>query len=135
MARRGFSSLWDLLSSQPLALSEGLLALDYFTDIPREIALALPPAGEEGGLAPLREVLDGTFVPNRAVVAAAPDSDLAGKVPFFAGKVTQSSRATVYVCELGRCDLPTTDPDTFRRQLETSHPYPTPPPSSPSSSP
>jgi uncharacterized protein len=122
VARRGFSSVWSLLSGQPLALSEGLLALDYFTDVPREIALVLP-AGAGEAPAPLRDVLAGTFVPNRAVVIAPEGSVLAGKVPFFSGKVAQGGVATVYVCEQGRCDLPTTDAETLRGQLEKARPF------------
>jgi uncharacterized protein len=123
VARKGFSSVWELLSAQPLALSEGLLALDYFTDIPREIALTLPATLAAGAKSPLEEVLATSFVPNRAVVVAAPDSDLATKVPFFSGKVAQGGLATAYVCERGRCDLPATNPEIFRRQLEKVRPY------------
>jgi uncharacterized protein len=122
VAARGLASVWNVLAAQPLALSEALLALDYLTDLPREIAIVLPAGRPEAGM-PLLEVVRTAFVPNRALAVAAEDAQLEGAVSFFTGKVAQAGQATAYVCERGRCELPTTDPETFRRQLEQTRPY------------
>jgi uncharacterized protein len=123
VAARGFVSVWSVLSAQPLALAEGLLALDYLTDVPREIAVVLPGDSGPGATSPLLETLRTTFVPNRALVVAVEGADLAGRVPFFAGKVVQAGQATAYVCERGRCDLPTSDAAVLERQLRQAHAY------------
>ncbi len=122
VAARGLVSVWNVLQAQPLALSEGLLALDYLTDIPREVALVLPAGARLDPQSPLGEVLRTTFLPNRALAVAAEGSDLASTVTFLAGKVA-SGGPTAYVCERGRCDLPTHDPETLRAQLAQTRPY------------
>ncbi len=124
VADRALASLWEALSAQPLTLSEGLLALDYLTDRPREIALVWPGGAKTESAASLLRTLATTFVPNRAAAAGAADADLGQLIPFFAGKVAAGGRPTAYVCEQGRCDLPAEDPDSFRKQLEQTHPYP-----------
>jgi uncharacterized protein len=127
VATQALGSVWQVLTTQPLALSEGLLALDYFTDRPREIAVAFPAGAKVDPTDPasaLPRVLATTFVPNRAAAVAIETSDLGGQIPFFAGKVALQARATAYVCEQGRCDLPTAEPEDFRKQLQQSHPYP-----------
>jgi uncharacterized protein YyaL (SSP411 family) len=124
VADRALGSVGAVLASQPLALSEMLLALDHRSDLAREIALVLPPGDAPDPQSPLLQALARTFVPNRALAIAPEGSDLAARVPFFAGKVAVAGRATAYVCEQGRCDLPTDDPEILRRQLSVARPYP-----------
>jgi hypothetical protein len=38
-------------------------------------------------------------------------------VPITAEKIAQDGKPTAYVCERRVCKLPTTDPETFARQL------------------
>jgi uncharacterized protein YyaL (SSP411 family) len=127
VAEKALASVWDVLTVQPLTLSEGLLALDYYTDRPWEIAVALPAGARPDPAGPLARALATTFVPNRAAAMAAEDSDLGTLIPFSAGKVARAGAPTAYVCEQGRCDLPTTDPEDFGKQLQQSRPYPQPP--------
>jgi uncharacterized protein YyaL (SSP411 family) len=123
-ADRALASIREALAAQPLTLTEGLLALDYLTDRPREIAVVLPAGAVVDPAAPLLRTLAATFLPNRAATAAAEGADLGQLVPFFAGKVAAGGRPTGYVCEQGRCDLPAGDPETFVKQLDQHHPYP-----------
>ena len=45
----------------------------------------------------------------------------ASLVPATRGKVARQGKATVYVCERGICDLPTTDVEVFAWQLTLEH--------------
>ena len=42
---------------------------------------------------------------------------LAGLAPFVAAKRALGGRSTAFVCERGRCELPTSDPNVLARQL------------------
>jgi uncharacterized protein YyaL (SSP411 family) len=119
VADRALAALAGPLASNPLALTEALLALDYATDEPREIAIVLPHGGHLRDAAPLAAVLRRTFIPNRALAAAAEDDlpALARLAPFAADKVAVDGRPTAYVCRRGRCELPVTEPDALAAQL------------------
>jgi uncharacterized protein YyaL (SSP411 family) len=116
IAEGALQSLHEVLSDRPLAMTEALVALDYYLDVPREVALVWP-AGQSPE--PLLAVLRRTFLPNRAL-AGAPEPELAALaklVPFTGEKVAQHGQPTGYVCERGKCELPTADPATFEAQL------------------
>jgi hypothetical protein len=119
VAEKAFGSLHAVLESKPVVITEALLALDAFTDVSREVALVWP-AGEAAAVEPLQAVLRRTFLPNAVLAGAAEGDDLAALAklaPFAADKIAQSRHATAYVCERGHCELPTTDPEAFARQL------------------
>jgi uncharacterized protein YyaL (SSP411 family) len=125
-AQRALSASGAVLARSPTALSELLLAVDFFTDVPKEIIIVTPHAGRaeaEPLLARLRE----RFVPSRALVVVADGADvasLARVVPLVEGKVARGGVATAYVCEKGACKLPTSDPDVFAAQLGGGSPIP-----------
>ena len=54
------------------------------------------------------------------------------QVPWLEAKRAMGGKSTAYVCERGRCDLPTPSPGVFQKQLDRRKPYPsfdeTPPP-------
>jgi uncharacterized protein YyaL (SSP411 family) len=125
VAEKALAGLRDVLESKPIAITEALLALDYFTDVPREIAVVWP-ANARAAAEPLLAALRATFVPN-AVLAGAAEGDevaaLAKLAPFAGEKVAQGSHATGYVCERGRCELPATEAAVFKKQLEKVRAY------------
>ncbi len=99
------------------AMSELLLAADWSLDTPREIVLITPSSRAEAEpfLRVLREVN-----PRSRVLVVSPEPEvaaLARTVPLVEDKVARGGLATAYVCERGRCELPTTDPERFRVQL------------------
>jgi uncharacterized protein YyaL (SSP411 family) len=119
IAEKGFSSVHEVITERPLAMTEALVALDYFHDVPREVGLVWP-AGKHEAAAPLLKVLRGTFLPSSALAGAAEGGELeatAKVIPFLEAKVAQGGKPTGYVCERGRCELPVTDPEQFRAQL------------------
>jgi uncharacterized protein YyaL (SSP411 family) len=122
VAEKGFSSIHSVLAERTLALTEALVALDFHSDVPREVAVVWPP-GQREAAEPLLAVLRGTFLPNRAL-AAGPEGALPRAAAFTEGKTPQSGRPVAYVCERGHCELPTPDPGLLRTQLAKTTPYP-----------
>ena len=126
IADRALAALRVSISERPSALSETLLALDFRTDAAREIVIVWPKQAGPAAAAPLVSVLRRTFLPNR-VLAGSPEGEdlaaLATLAPIVEGKRALNGRSTAYVCERGRCQLPTTDPHVLARQLARSRGY------------
>jgi len=124
-AEHGLKAFQRVLAANPASVPRMLAALDFRSDVPKEIVIVTPNAS-----APAEEflaVLRRTFLPNR-VLAVVSEGDalreLAATVRLVTGKIAQGGRATAYVCERQVCDLPTTDPDVFARQLTRIEPLP-----------
>ncbi len=67
-------------------------------------------------LTPLRE----TYLPNRILAVVTEGEDLeahAQLVPLVTGKRARQGRVTAYVCEDRMCELPTSDPEVFAKQI------------------
>ena len=115
------------LAEQPAALTELLLALDNFTDSPREVVLVWREGDPPDAML---EVVRRTFVPNRALTGAAegePLARLARLAPVVQGRVAVGGQPTAYVCERGACRLPAISPDKLAEQLRPARPYHPPP--------
>ena len=123
VAERALRFYAPLLAEAPVALSEMLLALDFFTDAPREVVLVWPehaPRPEE-----LLQVLRRTFLPNRALAGAPEGAGLEAlgrSAPPVRGKVAAGGRATAYVCEHGLCRMPAIEPEKLAAQIEPVRP-------------
>ncbi len=101
-----------------------LVALDRYYDTPLEIAVVAPLSRQEAG--PLVKRLRETFVPNKAfaVLTDAEAAEQQAQVPWLEGKRAMRGKSTAYVCERGRCDLPTPNPALFHKQIDRRKPYP-----------
>jgi uncharacterized protein YyaL (SSP411 family) len=113
-----FSAFSDLMDSHPVAISEMLLALDFFLSKRVEIVLITPPDGKglDAMLAPVR----ATFYPNRVLVAAAEDEQLESHAeinPLLEARIARNGQTTVYLCQNYVCGFPTADPAVFAEQL------------------
>jgi uncharacterized protein len=121
-AERALSAFGGALARSPTSLSELLLAVDFFHDVPKEIVIVTRDASRaesEPLLAAFREV----FAPSRVLAVVgegAEQAKLSSIVPFVEGKVARGGSPTAYVCERGACKLPTTDPATFAAQASAS---------------
>ncbi len=117
-AEKAFKSFSERLSASPTALSEMLLAVDYYLDDPKEIILITPAGKPEAGN-PLLQVFRNHFLPNRILVVAdeKQTAELAEIIPLAGGKKAMHGKATVYVCENGTCALPAGTPEGFAAQL------------------
>ena len=117
-----FSAFHEMLMRAPTALSEMLLALDFELDATLEIIVIRPSSG--GDLAAMLAPLRSTHLPNRILAVATEGDDWsthAAAVPLLEGRVAREGEVTAYVCENRVCELPTTDPATFARQIGSTH--------------
>ena len=113
-----FSAFSDLMDRQPTAVSEMLLALDFYLSKRVEIVLIMPPdkSGLDAMLAPLR----ATFFPNRVLVAVVENEQLESHAeisPLLKDRIARNGQTTVYLCQDYVCGFPTADPATFAEQL------------------
>ncbi|MBI2841396.1 MAG: thioredoxin domain-containing protein [Acidobacteria bacterium] len=117
-AERTFKAFSPLLARAPQALSEMLLAVDFHLDTPKEIVIVVPEKRSDAE--PLLAQLRASFVPNRVLVVAVEGKELqrlSELVPLLEAKVAQRGKATAYVCERRVCELPTSDPAVFAKQI------------------
>jgi len=107
------------LNANPCAMSEMLLALDAFHHPPKEVVILLPEDKQYGADRFLDRIRD-QYLPDKvlAVTRQGPQqAAVCGHLPIAAHKKAVNNRPTAYVCRQGACLEPTTDPDTFVRQL------------------
>jgi uncharacterized protein YyaL (SSP411 family) len=117
-AEQCFKAFSPVFERSPAALSEMLLALDFHLDTPKEIIIVTPNNREEAQ--PLLARLRSTFLPNRvlAVVSQGAQLDAHAKiVPLLEDKRAIAGKPTAYVCEQRVCELPTSDPAIFAKQI------------------
>ena len=118
-AERSLRAFDGTLSRTPVALAEMLLAVDFHSDVPKEIIIITPQSRDEA--APFLMKLRKTFLPNRVLSVVAEGDTFnahATLIPLVEGKFARDGQATAYVCENRICDLPTTDPEVFAQQIE-----------------
>jgi len=105
--------------SNPLALSEMMMAVDFSLDTPKEMVIVTPenePQASESFLAEFRSV----FLPNRILVQVEqgePTDRLATLIPLVKGKTAPKGKPIAYVCEKGVCLLPSITAEDFARQI------------------
>lgn len=120
-AKKALMSFSGTLSSNPVALSAMLLAVDFFLDSPKEI-IVVTPEGEKGKADPFLLEFRKQFLPNRILAVISEGKDLqyhAKVIPLVKGKIAQEKKVTAYVCEEGTCKLPTSDPNVFASQIKS----------------
>jgi len=120
-AERALTALGGVLPNAP----EALLALDFYLDSAKEIVIVTH--GSRAEAEPLLARLRTAYVPNRVLLVAAEGrslADLARLVPLVQGKVAGKGQAMAYVCKRGVCDLPTTEPGVFEKQIRQVDPLP-----------
>ncbi|MFW2388364.1 MAG: thioredoxin domain-containing protein [Polyangiales bacterium] len=123
-AERLFASLAFQVTRSPIGFPMLLVALDRYYDRALEVALIAPETRDENQA--LADRLRKAFVPNKAfaVLAEADAAAQAAQIPWLEGKRVMTGKSTAYVCERGRCELPTTKPAVFTRQIDRREPYP-----------
>ncbi|MGB5523865.1 MAG: thioredoxin domain-containing protein [Polyangiales bacterium] len=123
-AERLFASLAFQVTRSPTGFPLLLVALDRYYDTALEVALIAPASREEAGA--LSERLRRSFVPNKVftVLTNTEASQQEATIPWLEAKRAMGGKSTAYVCERGRCDLPTSKPNVFQKQLDRRKPYP-----------
>jgi uncharacterized protein len=115
-ALRALRPLGDLMARHPSGFGRFLCATDFHLGPRVEIALVRPASGD--GLAPLIEEAFGRYLPNRVVAGAVAGDPAAASLPLLEGRDAIGGKATAYVCRDYACELPVTDRDGLRRQLD-----------------
>jgi hypothetical protein len=117
-AEKALKFFSERLNDTPSALSEMLLATDYYFDNPKEIIL-VTPTGKPNAGEPFLETFRGLFIPNRILMVAAEDQtkNHGEIIPLINGKKAINGKTTVYVCENGTCTLPAETPEEFAARL------------------
>ena len=118
-AERAMTAFGDQTVQNPAACAEMVIALDYYYDTPKEIAV-IKPDSDNRASEELLEEFRGVYLPNR-VIAVVDQLSLTGEIqrliPLLAGRVAINQETTAYVCEKGTCKLPVTDVEAFRQLL------------------
>lgn len=112
-AKKTLESASLFLSKHPGAFGEMLIALDYYLDRSKEIAIIgkhKDPETEK-----LLSFFKHEFLPNKVV--AFTSEDKAQDLPLTAKKTMKEGKTTVYVCENQTCKLPTSDFDVIKKQV------------------
>jgi uncharacterized protein YyaL (SSP411 family) len=108
------------LEATPLAYPQMMLALDLALGPTAEVVLAGNPTSAE--LLAMRQELDRRFLP-RVSVAVLPEGKAGERLkalsPFLAGLDPARGPATAYVCQDGRCALPTAELGVMLEQVTT----------------
>ncbi len=111
---RAFSAIME---RAPAAVPKMLVALDFRLDKPKEIVIVkpAPDASADALLAKIRT----SFVPNKVLSVVTEEEVSSGErlVPLLEGKKALGGKTTAYVCKGRVCDLPTSDPEIFAKQL------------------
>ena len=118
-----FRAFGQPLSQGSPQMTATLAALDFYLDVPRQIVLVTPDAqaSDDALLAQLRH----RFVPNRVLIRTpqgAPLQKMQQLIPLLEDKRAIEGRTTAFVCEEGRCELPTSSPQEFARQIDVRRP-------------
>ncbi len=113
-AERAILARGAAISAHPVAFGSHLLAVDFLSGPPREIALA----GEQGSaeLAEMLRVVRTSFSPRRVVALRRTDAD-AELIGLLRGKDPAGSRARAWVCWNWICHAPVDDPRELERQI------------------
>jgi len=110
-----------VLESNPLGVSEMLLALDYSLDSPKEVVIVSPKEkilGYNRYLNAFRKI----FLPNRILIQVEEGvhaEKLGTFLPVAKGKTIIEGKPVAYICENGICHLPSFTIDDFIKQLKT----------------
>lgn len=125
LAEQTLRCFGERLQQWPTALSEMLLALDYYHDAPKEIILIKPTphTSPEPFLQEIRKI----YLPNKIILVTTQDQEQtqwSQVFPLVKKKKAISGKLTAYVCMRQVCELPTTDPAIFAQQLRKIQPLP-----------
>jgi uncharacterized protein YyaL (SSP411 family) len=99
-AEKLFSAFAQSLHRAPTAMAEMLSALHFYYDTSQEIVLT----GDNPSIEPFLEVLRTIYVPNKSITVHRQTHN-------------EEKSGTVSVCHAHVCQLPTSDPEVFKKQI------------------
>ncbi len=117
-AEAALGALQPVLAQHPTAFAQWLTALVFALSHPREVALVGDP--DEPDTQALLAVVNNAYRPFQVVALKRPEEE--PPVPLLAGRTALAGRATAAVCYNFACQLPVSDPEALRAQLERAQP-------------
>ncbi len=115
-----FASFSRLFESNPLGISEMLMALDYSLDSPKEVVIVSPKKKSQDNdkfLNAFRKI----YLPNRILIQMEEGlhaEKLGMLLPVAKGKTIVGGKSVAYICENGICRLPSFTVEEFAEQLQ-----------------
>jgi len=112
-AENGLRKLSGKMAKYPSAFSSALLALDYWLGDKIEIVLV----GNSADAYEMRQEVYRRYLPHKVLSMAFGDKAQLTSSPLFEGRLPTKGRTTAYVCRNSTCELPVTDLEAFKAQL------------------
>ena len=115
-AEKMYEYFEEQLTERSLSVSAMLTALYFYDETPLEVAIVKP---SESAPDPLMDIYRKGYHPNSVLVQST-ESDISKDkqlIPWLDGKEAKQNQTTGYVCREFICQLPTTEPETFKSQL------------------
>ncbi|MGH7856892.1 MAG: thioredoxin domain-containing protein, partial [Candidatus Binatia bacterium] len=122
LAEKALGAFGSILERGPSAVPKMLTAVDFRLDTPKEIIIVKPDG--DASVEPMLTKLRETYLPNRVLSIAVEGKDLAEQkklIPLLEGRIAMKGEVTAYVCEKRVCNLPTSDPGVFGKQIRTKN--------------
>ncbi len=104
-SRKILSASSGLMIQTPGGFTQMLIALDFYLDRSKEIAVVGPAHSLK--TKSILKTLRTRFIPNKTLAYSQPNAKVT--LPILEGKVTANGKTTVYVCENNVCKFPTGD--------------------------
>jgi uncharacterized protein YyaL (SSP411 family) len=104
-ARKIFEVAGEFMAKFPLGYTQTLIALDFYLDKTKEVAIVGPPDSPEK--AAILKMLQTKFIPSKSLAYLNPEKT--STLAILEDKVTGENKTTVYVCENNICKYPSSD--------------------------
>ena len=118
-ARKVLSLIGDRMNQFPTGYAQMLIALDFYLDRSKEVAIVGPEDSPEKNA--LIKMLHTRFAPNKVLAYAPPKGN--SRLGILQDKYSQKGQTLVYVCENNICKYPTGDPKKVKKLMEERKQY------------
>ncbi len=112
IAQSTVAGLQQALTQYPTGFAHWLCAATFILGEPKEVAIA--GSIKDAQLGALAAVIDENYRPNLVVAAG----DGSGQIPLMHNRSQINNQPAAYVCRRFVCQLPVTEPQALRQQLE-----------------
>jgi uncharacterized protein YyaL (SSP411 family) len=118
-AKAIFKLIASRMARSPYAYGQMLVALDFFLDRSKEIAVVGPENSKDTEA--ILKMLRAGFIPNKVVAWSSADKK--SSLPLLQDKYSEGDQTMVYVCENNVCKFPTGDIEKIREIVQESKKY------------
>jgi uncharacterized protein YyaL (SSP411 family) len=115
-AEKVLRSYYDAMESQPFGFAHMLCAMDSLLQGVKEIVVVGNPG--DAGVQEMITEINSTYLPNKVLQLATPDTPLAEISPLLQGKTQVDGKPTAYVCQNFTCSAPATSARELKALLD-----------------